>query len=93
MALAAQPMHSSRTVAVAVLPLASFLMVTFCSDGMRVNTMTGDVDEDELGANLVAVLAIVVDVVRDGDDLVAVDVLVAAGPEADVEPGTLRTRV
>ena len=31
MSLAPQPGHSSRTVAVAVLPLAVFLILTFCS--------------------------------------------------------------
>ena len=56
MALAAQPMHSSRTTAVAVLPLASFLMVTFYSSEIQVRAVSGDEDKDELVLTLLQYL-------------------------------------
>lgn len=88
MSLEPQPGHSSRTVAVAVLLLAVFLMVTFYK-GRKSSVRGRSRKQCACNTNLVAVSTVVVDVGRDRDDLVAVLVGLPAGTEADLEPSTL----
>lgn len=52
------------------------------------------ISRDEIDkTNLVAVLAAAVDLARNGDDLVAVLVVLTASAEADVEPSALEDKM
>ena len=73
-------------MAVAVLPLARFLILTFYSTTKVSHQSCFDRSRR---THVIAVLALAVDLRGDRDDLVAVLVGLSAGPEADVKPSTL----
>ena len=87
MSLAPQPGHASRTMAVAVLPLARFLILTFYSTTKVSHQSCFDRSRR---THVIAVLALAVDLRGDRDDLVAVLVGLSTGSEANVEPCALR---